>query len=123
MGEDYREEGIRLFGERCIHCGSAEEVKIHHMDGDHDHARRDNYVPLCQSCHVQLHKGAPPYTIWFALGQPVIDALDELRDTRDLRSRSEAVARLLEDAGADLSDETWSRLINHNAAMYRDHET
>lgn len=122
MGRDYRDEGLRLFGKQCIHCGSGEEVKIHHMDGDHDHDRRDNLVPLCQQCHVQLHKGAPPYTVWFALGQPVIEALDEVRESRGLRSRSEVVARLLEETGADLSDETWSLLAAHNSSMYRDHD-
>lgn len=122
MGRDYRDEGLRLYGEQCIHCGSGEEVKFHHMDGDHDHDRRDNLVPLCQQCHVQLHKGAPPYTIWFALGQPVIEALDEVREARGLRSRSEVVARLLEEAGADLSDETWSLLAAHNSSMHRDHD-
>lgn len=122
MGRDYRAEGKRLYGEQCIWCGTGDEVKYHHMDGDHDHDRRDNWVPLCQECHVQLHKGAPPYTIWFQIGQPVVDALDEYREERGLRSRGEAVARLLEAAGTDLSDETWSLLVNHNASMYRDHD-
>jgi cytochrome c553 len=122
MERDYRDEGLRLYGDRCLHCGAAEDVKIHHMDGDHDNDRRDNLLPLCQACHVQLHKGAPPYTVWFALGQPVIAALDELREVRGLRSRSEVVARLLENAGGDLSDETWSLLAAHNNAMYRSHD-
>jgi cytochrome c553 len=123
MGRDYREEGLRLYGDRCIHCGTAEEVKIHHMDGDHDNDRRDNLVPLCQECHVQLHKGSPPFTVWLALGQPVIESLDELREARGLRSRSEVIARLLQEAEAgDLSDKTWSLLTTHNDTMYRDLE-
>lgn len=117
-GDDYRSQALELYGERCLHCGSREEVKVHHMDGDHDHDRRDNWVPLCQSCHVALHRGAPPYTVWFALGQPVIQALDELREERGYRDRSETVARLLQEAGADLSTETWSLLATHNDSIY-----
>jgi len=120
---DYREQALDLYGDRCVHCGSGRQVKVHHMDGDHGHDRRDNWVPLCQECHVSLHRGAPPYTIWFALGQPVIQALDELRDERGYRSRSEAVARLLQEAeGGDLSPDTWSLLATHNEAMYRDRD-
>lgn len=122
-GDDYRNKALRLFGEQCLQCGSGEQVKVHHMDGDHAHSRRDNLVPLCQECHVQLHRGAPPYTVWFALGQPVITALDELREARGLRSRSEVVAHLLQDAeDGDLSKETWSLLATYNRTMYRDHE-
>lgn len=125
MGSDgYRRKALSLFGERCIHCGSGERVKVHHMDGDHDHDRRDNWVPLCQECHVALHEGAPPYTVWFALGQPVIAALDELREARGYRDRSETVARLLQETeGGDLSMETWSTLSAHNDTMYRNHDS
>lgn len=121
MADDYREKALRKYGERCLHCGSREEVKVHHMDGDHDHDRGDNLVPLCQGCHVRLHRGAPPYTVWFALGQPVIQALDALRDARGYRSRSETVARLLKDAeGGDLEYETWSLLATYTETMYRE---
>jgi hypothetical protein len=93
------------------------------MDGDHDHSRRDNLIPLCQECHVQLHRGAPPYTVWFSLGQPVIQALDELREARDLRSRSEVIARLIQEGeDGDLSEKTWQLLATHNASMYRNDE-
>lgn len=115
--EGYRAKCLRLYGEQCVHCGSTREVKAHHMDGDHDHDRKDNWVPLCQECHVALHRGAPPYTIWFALGQPVIRALDEYRDAHDLRSRSEAVARLLADADG-LTSETWALLTSHIDRFY-----
>ena len=116
--EGYREQAISLYGEQCLHCGSGEQVKVHHMDGDHAHDRADNWVPLCQECHVALHRGAPPYTVWFSLGQPVIQALDELRQARGYRSRSETVARLLAGAGGDLSRETWALLTQHNDSMY-----
>lgn len=123
MPDDYRETALKLFGEQCLHCGSSDEVKIHHMDGDHDHDRRDNLVPLCQECHVHLHRGAPPYTVWLALGQPVIAALDELRETRGLRSRSEVIAHAVQEAGAaDLSDDVWSMLTTYNRSMFRDHD-
>lgn len=114
----YRERALELYGERCLHCGSADQVKVHHMDGDHDHDRRDNWVPLCQECHVSLHRGAPPYTIWFALGQPAIEALDELVDECGYRSRSEAVARLLLEAGGDLDSDTWTALSGYVSGLY-----
>lgn len=123
-GDDYRSKALRLFGERCLHCGSGDEVKVHHMDGDHGHNRRDNLVPLCQECHVQLHRGAPPYTVWFSLGQPVIEALDQLREARGLRSRSEVIARLiLEGEDGDLDRDTWSLLATYADTMYRDHDS
>lgn len=112
--DEYREDTLRRYGERCIVCGSTEQVKVHHQDGDHDNDRRDNRVPLCQGCHVDLHRGAPPYTIWFTLGQPAIRALDELREKRGYADRSETVAKLLEEAGDELSDETEILLTQHN---------
>lgn len=122
MTGDYREAALERYGEQCLLCGTGERVKVHHMDGDHSHDRADNWVPLCQDCHLGIHKGAPPYTIWFSLGQPAIQALDELREERGYRSRSETVARLLADQGGDLSMETWSLLQTHNDAVYPRHE-
>jgi len=116
---EYRQRALDRYGEECAHCGAGEQVKVHHMDGDHSHDRLDNWIPLCQECHVGLHRGAPPYTIWFAIGRPVVQALDEYRRSGGYRSRSEALARLLTDgAGGELSTETWSLLQTHTEAMY-----
>lgn len=115
--DSYRETALELYGERCFHCGSSEQIKIHHMDGDHDHDRRDNWVPLCQECHVALHRGAPPYQIFFALGQPVIQALDALGDERGYRSRSETVSRLLLEAD-DLPADQWSLVATYVDSIY-----
>lgn len=123
MGDDYRSRALELYGEQCWYCGTTQQVKVHHMDGDHANDHRDNWVPLCQDHHLALHRGAPPYTIWFALAQPVIRALDEMRDARGYRSRSEVVARLLEEADdGDLSPETWALLATHNDTVQPAHD-
>lgn len=89
----YRSTALNAYGDRCLHCGSSEDVKVHHMDGDRSNDRRDNWVPLCQSCHTALHRAAPPYTIWLPLGDPVIRAIDRIRREQGYRDRGETISR------------------------------
>lgn len=51
--KEFREEAIRLHGNRCLNCGDDENVEWHHVVpleiGGND--TPSNTVPLCLSCH------------------------------------------------------------------------
>lgn len=54
----YREVCLQTKGEICTHCGSDENIVVHHKDGDRQNNHIDNLVPLCESCHKSVHAGA-----------------------------------------------------------------
>ena len=39
----------------CEHCGSTEDICIHHKDKDYKNNNIDNMQPLCISCHLKHH--------------------------------------------------------------------
>lgn len=40
-------------------------LSLHHVNGDDTDDRVANVIPLCQSCHVHIHKvDEPPYRQW-----------------------------------------------------------
>jgi len=42
-----------------------DKLSLHHVNGDDTDHRVDNLIPLCQSCHVHIHKvDEPPYRKW-----------------------------------------------------------
>ena len=45
----------------CGHCGmkfiSDEPVHLHHIDGDHDNWKPENFLAIHKSCHDYLHMG------------------------------------------------------------------
>lgn len=50
----------------CVICGGQAEA-IHHVDGDRDNNTAKNLVPVCTSCHNQVHYGSTEQTLpWFA---------------------------------------------------------
>ncbi len=40
----------------CKFCGTAKNVQVHHIDGNHDNNTANNRVRLCQRCHSLVHK-------------------------------------------------------------------
>ena len=41
---------------QCVKCGSAENLVLHHIDGNDKHNNIDNLVTLCSNCHLDLHR-------------------------------------------------------------------
>ena len=42
-----------------------EEIRLHHVNGDDSDDRVENLIPVCQSCHVHIHRvDEPPYRKW-----------------------------------------------------------
>ncbi|WP_089649585.1 HNH endonuclease signature motif containing protein [Halobacterium hubeiense] len=67
------------WGNACVVCGRRPEewletdlgerrqdkLSFHHVNGDDTDDRIENIIPLCQSCHVHIHKvDDPPYRMW-----------------------------------------------------------
>lgn len=40
---------------RCVKCNSAEDLLVHHIDGNDTHNCEGNLATLCFSCHTSLH--------------------------------------------------------------------
>lgn len=39
----------------CLHCGSKENLHVHHKDKNHENNRLENLLVLCAKCHNHLH--------------------------------------------------------------------
>jgi len=52
---NYRRRCFRVWGTKCVICGSANRVQVHHLDGDSEHCRQENLVPVCFLCHWKIH--------------------------------------------------------------------
>lgn len=42
---------------KCIVCGEADAVDVHHLDSNRDNNAIDNLVPLCPTHHAYCHRG------------------------------------------------------------------
>ncbi|MDL0127832.1 HNH endonuclease [Halobacterium salinarum] len=77
--EDLEEAVLDRWGNACVVCGRRPEewldtdlgerrqdkLSFHHVNGDDTDDRIDNIIPLCQSCHVHIHRvDDPPYRMW-----------------------------------------------------------
>jgi hypothetical protein len=57
---NYREKCLSEKPERCVACGSTDDIQIHHKDADRSNDDIDNLIPLCLSCHSRLHNTNNP---------------------------------------------------------------
>ena len=39
----------------CVHCGSTENLHVHHIDKNHGNNSLNNLLVLCASCHKKEH--------------------------------------------------------------------
>ncbi|TKX35471.1 HNH endonuclease [Halorubrum sp. CGM5_25_10-8B] len=57
-------------GKRCVVCGRTQgerrnNLPIHHIDANTNNNNLDNLIPVCQSCHVHIHReDKPPYRFY-----------------------------------------------------------
>ncbi|WP_199237903.1 hypothetical protein [Halorubrum sp. GN12_10-3_MGM] len=80
MSDDEFRQAVRnAWGGACLVCGRSpdgwlnttrgerrqDKLSLHHLNGDDTDDRVTNVIPLCQSCHVHIHKvDEPPYRQW-----------------------------------------------------------
>lgn len=68
-----RQQVYDTYGDVCLLCGRTQEertqpLSLHHLNGDESDTRVGNVVPLCQSCHVNIHRiDEPPYRFFHRL--------------------------------------------------------
>ena len=58
----YRDKCLNWYPERCVSCGSDEDIVVHHVNGDRSNNSLLNLIPVCKSCHSAIHTGNHP--IW-----------------------------------------------------------
>ncbi len=79
MTDEFRQAVYDAWGRECLICGRTPEgwlqaavgggqqdkLSLHHLNGDDTDDRVANAIPLCQSCHVHIHRvDEPPYRQW-----------------------------------------------------------
>ena len=77
MSDSSFRQAVRdAWGTECLICGRAPEDwvnsdnrplvnSLHHINGDDTDDRVANLIPLCQRCHIHVHKtDATPYRQW-----------------------------------------------------------
>lgn len=52
---NYRERCLEAKGERCVICGTDENIVVHHLDGDRSNNSLDNLIPICRPHHSKVH--------------------------------------------------------------------
>ena len=61
------------WGDACVVCtrrpeewnGAQDKLSFHHVNGDDSDDRIENVIPVCQSCHIHIHRvDEPPYRKW-----------------------------------------------------------
>ncbi|MDL0142599.1 HNH endonuclease signature motif containing protein [Halobacterium salinarum] len=70
---NFREAVFDEYGLECLVCGRSpengydrsQELSVHHLNGDKTDNRPENGIPVCQSCHIHIHRtDEPPYRQW-----------------------------------------------------------
>lgn len=51
---DYERAGYKKKS-KCDHCGSTENLIVHHKDHDHSNNSRGNHETICRTCHSKEH--------------------------------------------------------------------
>lgn len=62
MATSYRDKCLNSHEEACKNCETTENIVVHHIDGDRENANLENLIPLCRTCHSQVHTSADPKT-------------------------------------------------------------
>jgi len=71
--QNFENAVLDRWGDECIVCtrrpeewnGTQEKLSFHHVNGDDTDDRVENLIPVCQSCHIHIHRvDEPPYRKW-----------------------------------------------------------
>jgi hypothetical protein len=49
-----RDNALRVLPNICVHCGSTEDLILHHIDRDHFNNDVTNWRIVCRTCHVRV---------------------------------------------------------------------
>lgn len=111
----YREKCLREKPERCVVCGSEDDIIVHHVDGDRSNNSLDNLEPMCQSCHARLHNGSGEMEQWEDRLLPQRERKRTLSLTLS-KELSRDVKIIEETCPADSEPEAVKWLISHRAS-------
>lgn len=53
---NYRVACFVEVGKVCYLCDSEEDIEVHHINGRRQDNKPENLIPLCESCHFDLHQ-------------------------------------------------------------------
>ena len=77
--KEFEKAVLDRWGDECIvctrrpeewlttNCGNRSQARLsfHHVNGDDTDDRVENVIPVCQSCHIHIHRvDEPPYRKW-----------------------------------------------------------
>jgi 6-pyruvoyltetrahydropterin/6-carboxytetrahydropterin synthase len=55
--ENLSEYILKKYNYSCILCGSTENIRVHHIDGNRENNTEENLGVVCESCHRKIHNG------------------------------------------------------------------
>jgi len=69
--EEAREMAFSKKGDNCFICerdrdySNQQDISVHHINGDDTDHRVENLLPVCQQCHLRIHRrNEEPYSKW-----------------------------------------------------------
>lgn len=118
-----REKALEEKGPGCFICdrnrgySNSQDISIHHINGDDTDHRIENLLPVCQSCHIRIHRrDEEPYKNWHRKlpeeKQLTTGDLQERYDRREeIRSRrGNLVLRVSRGAAEEISLDTMDKI-------------
>lgn len=122
---EYRNKCLSEKGEKCVECGTTEDVEVHHVDGDRLNNTLENLIPVCRSCHAKIHSDSDEMEHWREKLLP-----EEKRTQTIAVEASPELKAMLELVKAESSANSYTEAVRHVLAEYheiysllRDHES
>jgi hypothetical protein len=69
-----RKQVLERDGNRCVKCGLALELEVHHIDG-YTHNEMGDLVTLCYLCHGIAPMGKELFDQWMLIGEDGVDVI------------------------------------------------
>lgn len=64
--EEMRQKVFRRDGFKCVICGDAKALNVHHITYENLGAEKvSDLVTLCRDCHEKIHDGKPVFYMWY----------------------------------------------------------
>lgn len=95
---------VHLLGDKCVSCGSTQNLHLHHKDGDRKNNNIANIELLCERCHYEKHAtnffikknqtDSDLSIVW--VERKIKDQLLQLKANENLKTINTVVIKLLE---------------------------
>jgi hypothetical protein len=60
----YRDKCLQEKRDECHICGAVLDIVVHHIDNDPENNALENLLPVCEDCHIAIHRGDDRVREW-----------------------------------------------------------